>query len=229
MSDTFGQKVNELVNKTTRDEAGKLVLPEGLSEAEQFAVRSEIRQRDTRSAYTKDRQRIKQLEAENATLANNWEQDYVKNLTTAQQSELEELKHSDPDAWRTKITELETSAKSQYQEKRQKVTEEATFASEEERRAQVFADFQTANPDLVINDEVIDNDIPPRYTKQLEKGEVTFEEYLDNVKNYLETGKVVQGTEAPKEPNLNKVGGGATPAEAAVSADAANSYQDEIF
>ena len=228
-NDTFESKVNEVVGQVTRNDEGKLVMPEGLDEATAFAVRTEIRRRDTQSALTKEQQATRRLTAERDQFAEHWQQDFTKNFTAAQQTELEELKTTDPDAWRTRLQELENEAATKYSEKSEEISKKATYASEEERRTAVFEAFTEANPDVQLTDDVIENDIPPRITKQLENGDITFEDFLDKCKDYLTKGKVVADNPAPNNPNINAAPGGSTPGAADYEKAAAESYNKEIF
>ena len=102
-SDTFEQKVNTVVSQFTTGEDGKLALPDGVEvdEATLFAARAEKRRRDTQASFTKTQQENKRLQAENDKLVQSWEQDAMSQLPAKEQARLEELKHQDPDAWRT--------------------------------------------------------------------------------------------------------------------------------
>jgi hypothetical protein len=227
---TFESKVNEVIASTTRDEAGKLVLPEGIDEGLAYAARAEIRRKDTQSAYTKNQQRMKTLEAENEQLASSWERDAVSNLSSAEQARLEELKVQDPDSWRAEIGALEEAKRTKFKEQRQAISEEASKSTELERREAQLAQFNKDNPDLQITDDLINNDIPPRITRKLEKGEVSFEEYLAEVKSYLSKGKkIAPGTKAPDEPDFNGTRGSTTPTQEALAAQSSNDYNSEIF
>lgn len=227
---TFESKVNETIANTTKDDAGKLVLPEGIDEATAFATRAEIRRRDTQAAFTKGQQRTKALEAENEKLAASWESDAVSNLSSTEQAKLEELKVQDPEAWRAEISNLEEGKRTKFKEKRAEITKEASQMTELERRAAQLEQFNTDNPNLVITDDVIQNDIPPRITKKLEAGEIQFDEYLEEVKTYLGKNKVIdKGEGAPNEPDFKNARGGGNPTKEAVEKQNSNDYTKEIF
>lgn len=227
---TFESRVNETIAATTKDSDGKLVLPEGTDEALAFAARSEIRRRDTQSAYTKSQQSNKALAAENDKLASSWESDAISNLSNTEQARLEELKVQDPDAWRTEIATIEEAKRTQFKEKRQAISKEASQMTELERRGLQLEQFNQDNPDVNITDDVIQNDIPPRITRKLEKGEIQFDEYLEEVKTYLSKGKkIAPGAKAPDEPNFANSRGSNTPSKEAVEAQNSNDYSKEIF
>lgn len=128
------------------------------------------------------------------------------------QSELEDLKYSDPDAWRIRINELETAANVEFNSKIVEAKNHSSQQLELQRRANVLAQFQTEHPDVVFTDELLHLDIPPRIVKELENGKVTYEEFLNNVYNYVKTPKVIGTTNKTLEqPNLSKTGGDDTP------------------
>ena len=227
---TFESKVNEVIANTTKDDAGKLVLPEGTDEATAFSVRSEIRRRDTQASFTKGQQRVKALEAENDKLTSSWESDAVSNLSSTEQAKLEELKVQDPEAWRAEISNIEEAKRVKFKEKRADISKEASNMTELERRTAQLEQFNTDNPTLAITDDVIQNDIPPRITKKLEAGEIQFDEYLTEVKNYLGKNKVIaKGEKALDEPDFKNARGSGNPSKEAVEKQNSTDYTKEIF
>lgn len=230
MSDEIEVKVNELVSKVTKDDTGKLQFPEDADPALVVAARNEIRRRDTQSSYSKAEQRIKQLELENNQLASSWEQDAAHNLPSEEKARLDELKVQDPEAWRQEITKLEEQNKAKIKEKRETIKQETSKLSELDQRKVDLEEFAQNNPDLAINDDVIANDIPPRITKKLENGTISFKEYLEEVKSYLSKGKVVaKGDKPDATPDFAKSRGSATPSESAKKGQDKNDYSNEIF
>ena len=128
------------------------------------------------------------------------------------QSELEDLKYSDPDAWRTRVNELETAANAEFNSKIVEAKQLSSQQLELQRRANVLAQFQTEHPDVELTDELLHLDIPQRIVKELENGKVTYEEFLNNVYNYVKTPKVIGSiTKTLEQPNLSKTGGDDTP------------------
>ena len=224
---TYAEQVNSLVAQA--DEHGNL--PEGVEADEglQFAVSSELRRRNTQSEFTRGQQTIKTLQAENSALADNWQKDAVSNLSAMDKAELDELKTQDPDAWRTKITELEEANKAAFNEKRNSIKTEATQLTELEQREAELAAFNEANPDFALTDDVLANDVPPRLTNQLKNGDITFSDFLETVKKYVDTPKAIQKTEAPNEPNFAGARGGQEPSEEAVKAQNSDDYKNELY
>lgn len=228
----FEQAVNEVVSKMVADDTGVLRLPDGVEAKPEVLYAAKIvkRQRDTQSAFTKSQQELKALKEENNKLAQNWEQDAVSHLSSQEQARLEELKSQDPDAWRTEITLIEDNKRKEFKQKRDTISNESRQVSELERRADVLAQFNEANPEVLITDEVINNDVPPRITKKLAEGVISFEDYLEEVKTYLGKGKKISGGDVPSsDPSLAKVRGSNTPSKEALSNQDQSDYKKETF
>lgn len=172
----------------------------------QPAVNWEKRYKDTQAAYTRVSQEAAKLRAENAVL--NEQIGSVRlDLTEEQQKDLETLKYSDPDAWRLQLNQLENEKRNSLNEE---VNKKSSEMEELAKRKIVLEEFQQANPDLVLTDEVIALDIPKRITNKLEQGKISFAEFLSECKGYLTAGKVVKDTNKTlNQPNLSMVGGSA--------------------
>lgn len=229
----FEQAVNSAVKSVKRDAKGNLVFPKGMSPELKVAVRAEIRRRDTQADYTRTKQANRRLESERATLLDMTEATVELKLTQQQKDELDELKFSDPEAWHKQMNKLEREAlqaqRTVRDEKLKQTSKSALEKEELEERKQILADFNTEHG-IDITDDVIANDVPPRIVKRLETGEVTFEGFLNEVHEYLKTGKVVKQVERTrKQPNLSRVPGGSTPEKKALREDAIASYKHERF
>ena len=134
------------------------------------------------------------------------------NIDEQTQNELEDLKYSDPDAWRAKVNELEHKANAEFNSKIAEAKQLSTQQLELQRRANILTQFQTEHPDVEFTDELLHLDIPQRIVKELENGKVTYEEFLNNVYNYVKTPKVIGSTtKTLEQPNLSKTGGDDTP------------------
>ena len=133
-------------------------------------------------------------------------------IDEATKSELEDLKFSDPDAWRAKMNELENSAHQTFNNKVNEAKQLTSQQMELQRRASILEQFQAEHPDVEFTDELLQFDIPPRIVKELENGKVTYEEFLNNVYNYVKAPKVIGSTNKTLEqPDLSKIGGDDTP------------------
>lgn len=228
----FEEQVNTIVNQATLDDNGNLVLPAEVSATAEvlYAAKLAKRQRDTQSAYTKAQQRNRTLEEENKRLASTWESEVVATLSPVDYARLEELKAQDPEAWRQELMVIEGKKREDFATKRNTISKEVGQQTELERRATVLDAFNKANPDLIISDKLIEDEIPPRLTKKLEKGEIAFEEYLEEVKTYLSKGKKIATTPAPEtEPGFSTSRGASSPSQSAVKAQSSSDYSKEVF
>lgn len=198
------------------------------SDASENKIDYEKRFKDTQGAFTKSQQELKATQARLEVL---------EKLTTpkveldeATKTELENLKFSDPDAWREKLNTLEQEAQNKHSATLSEAEKQANQQAELQNRAQTLIDFQVSHPDLVINDDVIKYDVPPRITSKLESGEISFEQYLNDVASYLNQGKVIgDGNKTLNQPNLKDVGGDDTPTDGAVQKDIVKDYADIIY
>jgi hypothetical protein len=178
----------------------------------------EKRYKDTQAAYTKARQEVAELKARLSI-------DKKVNLTfdSAQKEELEDLKYSNPEAWRIKMNALEREAEQKLQAELSTKVQEIT---ELEVREAKLLDFQARHPGF----ELTDDDVPPRIAKKLASGQISFDEFLNEVYEYTQAPRKVASTERTlNQPNLNKISGGTSPSEKAVGADIVSSYKKEIF
>jgi len=166
----------------------------------------EKRRRDTQASYTKTRQEhLKVLS----------ERDLLKQKVAPQikqTEELEALKFSDPDAWRNKMNILEQEASQNIEQELQATSAKSAEAFELEERKQILRSFSEANPDFDITKPEVQDQIPPRYLKQLESGSISFDAFLNNVKKFVEAPKTA-AKEVPPAPEdkLAEVPGKATP------------------
>lgn len=191
------------------------------SEEQKQTVDWEKRFKDTQAAYTKSRQELAEVKAKLAVAGSTLQ------LSAADKDRLEDLKYTDPDAWRKELSTLEENASRAYQEKLAETTKELTAL---EQRQLIFEEFAHSHPDIVINDDVLAYDVPKRITSKLEKGEVTFEAFLDEVYEYLKAPKVIGSSQKDLgQPNLSKVPGGSTISNSATQKDIIESYKNEIY
>ena len=184
------------------------------------------REKDTRAAYTKGQQELKELKEMNRVLAE--QATGTVTLSEEQQDELEDLKYSDPDAWRRKLNNYEAVSSKEAAEKLQEVQQKAATEFELDRRKQVLDEFNSQR-DNPITDDVIKNDIPPRILAKLESGEIEFEQFLGEVDTYLGKGKVVSNPSTLSQPNLGNTGGGRTPSSSRAGASFDESYEDTVW
>lgn len=128
------------------------------------------------------------------------------------QDELEDLKFSDPDAWRSRINQLESEANKEFNSKITEARLATTQQLELAERANILTKFQSEHPDIAFTDELLNLDIPRRIVKKLEDKKVTYEEFLNEVVSFVRAPKVISDTNKTlNQPNLNKIGGDDTP------------------
>jgi len=192
------------------------------------SVDFEKRFKDTQGAYTKSQQELKAAQAK-IDILEKLAKPKVE-LDEATKTELDDLKYSNPDEWRARVNKLEIEAINKQQESLTLAQQEAMREAELASRAQLLDEYNRANPNLVITDDVIKYDIPPRITKKLEDGEVSFEEFLNETKNYLEKPKKIgDGNKTLNQPNLGLQGGNDAPSKDALGKDIVANYKDIIL
>ncbi len=202
---TLGQRANEVLNSAQVDENNNVILPQDIPEDVREFVIVEKQRRDTQSGYTKGQQRIKELEAVNNSLL-----DQVTNITftEAEQTSLDALKYEDVDKWYEEKQRLEQSKLIDARANVKKSTLEASQAAgrdfEMARRSQVLQEF-SAKTGVILTDDIIANDVPPRIAQKLEQG-MDFEAWLWDVKNYFDTPKKVENEEVTNVTNIGSAG-----------------------
>lgn len=229
---TFADSIDTAIKGATKNDEGKTVYPEGTDDNVIHAAGLEQRRRDTQSALTKEKESTTRLTAENTKLADSWQQDVAKTLTSDQRTELEELKHTDPEAWRSKLNTYEAENVAEFGKRRKTIAVDAGKETEEQSRKRLLEEHNLANPTHALTDDVIENDLPPRILKKLEKGDITFAEFLDEANIYLGKKKVVAGdpnAKAPNSPDLSDAGGSDKPTKESVEKSATESYKGEIY
>lgn len=226
------QRVNTLTDSMVKNDEGQWALPADTEASEEmaYAAMTERRRRDSQAEYGKGRQQIKALEAENQHLVSGWEQDVASKLTKEQREDLDQLKHDDPDAWRVKLNDYEQANRTAFGEKTAGIKTKVQNETELEKRTRLIDEHNAANPTLALTDDVIDNDLPPRFMKRLEAGEIDFETFLAESTAYLGKGKVIKTEEAaPGEPSLSKAAGSSKPSDNAVEGSVSETYKDELY
>ena len=228
---TFEQQVNEVVQNFVETEDGTFKLPDDVTTTPEvkYAAVLEKRRRDTQSALGKTRQQLIAEETLRKQLEQRVEGQTKVQLTPEKAAELETLKFEDPEAWRTKMNELDQQATTAFREELSTMSAQALQQAELSRRTQVLEAFNTLHSDAQISDDVIANDIPPRMTKKLETGQITFEEFLTEAHKYLTAPRKVATNTKQASPKLGDAAGNAVPSDSARQAQQENSYANEIY
>jgi len=230
----FKDTVNELVGKMVQNEQQQWALPEeaakDLDEQTLFAVTSERRYRDTQGAYTRAQQESKKNEAIAAGFQERLLESEVV-LTKEQKFELNDLRKTNPEAWREKLNEYETANKANLSTELEDIRSKSSNKGELEIRKDQMAAF-SKETGITLTDEVVENDLPPRFLKELEKGDVTFEQFLTKAGNYIKAEKVIQGSNEDTNDDtkdLSDAAGGHEPSKQAQEGDFVETYEDTIF
>lgn len=191
-------------------------------------VNYEKRFKDTQSAYTKSQQELKAAKAKLEALEKLTQP--VVQLDEATQAQLDELKYSNPEAWRDKMNSLEAEAKLKHLSVLSEAEKIAMQQAELEHRAQILSEYNSKHPQNPITDEVIMFDVPPRITKKLENGEISFEQFLTEAHNFLYAPKKVgDGNKTLNQPNMRDFGGGTTPSTNAVDSSIIENYKNLVY
>jgi len=223
----YQAEVNRLLKETKVTEDGKFEYPADIPAWAKIAIANEKKFRDTQRTYTKTAQEKKMLEAELQALKSKLAD--VTALTQEQQVELETLKTTDPEAYFEKRTQYEAEASKRFDEELNEVKTKTAAELELERRERYLQEFNSGRAKPITQD-VIDNEVPAKFYKQLEAGEVTFEEFLDNVASYVDTPKVLGKKESVSNvADLSKVAGGTEPSKENRYDNLAEEYANLVF
>ena len=227
---TFPQQVNAVAKTLTQDEKGVWVKPEGeVDETVLFAATLEARRRNTESALGKTKNALQTETGMRKKLEQRVTQQVQLNLTPERADELNMLKHEDPDSWRIEMDTLEETARSALREELNTDTQAVSQEVEVARRVDVLASHNELHPDAQVTDEALANDIPPRITKKLEDGNITFEEFLIEASTYLAKPKVVGGEKPGTVVNIGKAGGGSAVSDDAIGSQEQVDYSNTVF
>lgn len=235
--DSLEQKVTAIISQSTYDaETNKVSLPDKLKDTLNadilYAITLEHRRRNTQSSYTKNQQKTKALEAENSKLAELVSGVSKVEIPKEDLDRLDALMYEDPQKWRKELDIVEKKAIGETKAKIAELTSEAKDAAEVSfelnRREQVLSLFNES-AELQITEELIANEVPPRITKKLAEGKVTFEEFLDEVAIYVGKGKVIKNEDILDQPNMGDLGGSKTPDNTKSDKGLAEKYKADLY
>jgi hypothetical protein len=230
----FKTSVDSVVSAMVQGEDGNWQIPpellENTPEEVAYAAKLEKRYRDTQSAYTKAQQKSKSLETVNGKLTEHMIRNATLHITDEQRADLDALRATNPEAWREKLSGYEEEAKQLVTSKVSEFQQEGVKVSELELRAQKVAEFKE-EVGVELTDSFIEENLPAKYIKDLEKGTIDFDTFLQRSKDYLTKAKIIKGSDEEPEnaPNLGKLGGGHKPAKAAIEGGIVESYKTEIY
>jgi len=228
---TFEDKVNEVAKQMTKGNDGNWGLPDDIKADENvlYAAKIEKRRRDTESALSKTRLNLKTEEELRQKLETRAVANIDLDLSPEDAEELETLRDNDPEAWRKEMNKRERKATATFQEELATARTSVSQEAELERRETVLDQFNEDHSDVKITDELLESDIPPRITKKLTEGKITFEEFLTEAYDFMVRPVKVAGTAAKNTPNMGKVGGGSSPSAEADSLADKKDYSKTTF
>ena len=185
----------------------------------------EKRFKDTQAAFTKSRQELAATKAE-LQAAKEMQQFAMPADVKAR---LDELKFSDPDAWRVEMNAFEQSKTAKFNEISANNTQAILSELNQEDRVQTLKEFNSLHG-VEITESLLQNEIPNRIHNELNSGTIDYATYLAKCVEYMRTPKVIAGTqEVLGQPNIGKIGGGATPGEAASNLNIETAYKSMVL
>ena len=194
-------------------------------DAAQAQIDWEKRFKDTQAAFTKSRQELAATKAE-LQAAKEMQQFAMPADVKAR---LDELKFSDPDAWREELNAFEQSKTEKFNELHANNTQAILSELNQEDRVQTLKEFNSLHG-VEITESLLQNEIPNRIHNELNSGTIDYATYLAKCVEYLRTPKVIAGTqEVLGQPNIGKIGGGATPGEAASNMNIETAYKTMVL
>ena len=229
----IAELVNEHINNL--DDKGKLQLPEDMAEWQKHVIRSEKRQRDAQSELSKTKSQLKEEQAAKLVLLDAASSIIPSNFQLSEEeiAELEAIKFQDPDTYRIRVNELEAKAKKAQEDNltdlTTKAVEDVRQSNVSNNRLAVLEEFRLANPNTQLTDDVLVNDVPPRFMNDLNSGKYDYSTYLVKVAEYLNTGKVIPNSGSAEDKSLGDVSGGLTPGKDAANKAGKQDYKKMTF
>lgn len=194
-------------------------------DAAQAQIDWEKRFKDTQAAFTKSRQELAAIKAE-LQAAKEMQQ---FSMPADVKARLDELKFSDPDAWRVEMNAFEQSKTTKFNELHANNTQAILSELNQEDRVQTLKEFNSLHG-VEITESLLQNEIPNRIHNELNSGAIDYATYLAKCVEYMRTPKVIAGTqEVLGQPNIGKIGGGATPGEAASNINIETAYKTMVL
>lgn len=162
---------------------------------------AEKRRRDAQAALTPLQQENARLKAELA--ATNTPP--TTDISPEVKAELDDLKFSDPDAWRVKMNEIEQSSSEAYTKQVDANTRQEMALLEKEQ-------FFQSNPGL--DPELVRSVIPDAIKTRYENGELSYGQVLEIGKKLVD-GAPVASVLAPSTPDMGGTSGSSSPTDTA--------------
>ncbi|MDX9738883.1 MAG: hypothetical protein RBT33_00760 [Candidatus Dojkabacteria bacterium] len=192
---------------------------ESTENTEQPVVDWEKRYKDLQSHTTKVTQDNKALRVENEVLKTGTS----LVISDEQKQELENLKFSDPDAWREKLNKIEA-------ESHKEIAKTINQKTELESRIELRDEFLKTNSGITI--DMLEYDVPVKLARELAEDKITYAEFLDKAKGFLSKGRKLKTPESTlDQPNLSKQNGDHSPSvgDEGKRRKSSDDYKKEIY
>jgi len=202
---TLNDRVDEALKNV--DDNGKLVFADDVDPVFKELVKAKKIARDNQSAFTKGQMELAKTKAAKEALEKQITS-ASPTLTPEQVSELDDLKYSDPDTWRTKLNQYENEARAKAKEALEEITETASTTAAADltlKQRQEAIDSFSSDTGIELTKDILENDVPPRLQAKMK--DMPFNEYLSEVAAYLGKTKVVKDEQVAKTTNIGKLPG----------------------
>ena len=199
-----------------------------VSDADKLAS-AEKRIADNRTAFLNANKSLREQEALNETLTKKLYEMGTKpaTLPTAEQDRLDELKHSDPDAWLLEINKLSVASKLQLDTMLSEAKTEASKTATVKSNDEQLLDFVKANPTITM--DKLNNDIPYSLRTSFDKGDIPLNEFLAKVTEFFGAKKEVKNEPILNQPNLATMTGSDNASTKAQQNQQSNEYKDFVI
>ncbi len=221
--------INDTIKTLDIDEKGKFIYPGDMDPLLKAAIGATKSFRDTQASFTKGQQELKGAQAEAEALREQITQDEspLSGLSPEEQTALAELKYTNPDEWYKRLQALEVQTSGRVEEKFKEVREKATHKTAQEQRLDALETFNSqTEPEHKLTKEMLENDVPPRWIKEVGEGKLDFNEFLIRSQQLIFGNKVVNTPQVDNSTNLNSIPGGTK--DPGKPAEGIN-YQDVTF
>ena len=201
--------INDTIKSLEVDDKGKFIYPEDMDPMLRAAIGATKSFRDTQSSFTKNQQELKGSQAETLALKERLirQENPLSGLSPEERTALNELKYTNPDEWHKRINVLEASSAQRVDEKFVEVRKEAEHKTAEQQRLGAL-ELYNSTTENKLTQEMLLNDVPPRWIQDVGNGELTFEDFLIRANKLLYGKKVVKNPDTTGATNINSFTGG---------------------
>ncbi len=195
----FTDTVNEIVGRVSNNETLEDIRNSYDSQA-LYAAQLSIDNNKLKNKLNQTSNEVSVLEQEKQFYADSLQNNYSMSLSMDERNRLDQLKMEDPDKWRDTLNRLEQDkkqlAKKEYEDIEKKIKEKV-YSEIKENQIKVF---EKENPELSINFEMLQEEVPPKYIKKYNEGEIDTKQLLEVAKTYITKKKKIN-VETKNMPN----------------------------